>query len=179
MNIDNIKIVNGEYTAKSGSKLLIDLEDISTRFTDVNDSPSDVFEYCKAQKRKSDEAKELRHRIYAEKVQGVLLSEIFEKEVPYCRERSVLAHIILAQKGIPSVIISASSDNSRHSFVLFKEKGQVYVLDAEKKVMQKLGATEKYGVKQYSKDIVAHVLVEPKNTKSQYSKLVSGNSFYY
>ena len=171
------------YVATNGtSKIIVSEEDMKNFEEPAKlQTPQDVLAYCH-RKRIADDPKAKRNELYKLHPEGVNLSMLFEHSVQYCRERSVLAHILLVQLGIPSVIVSASSQDSRHSFVLYKKNDVINVLDAEKNQMVQLANGSFYtrsSGKTYKYDPSHQILVFPRTLRDGYEQINDGDTKYF
>lgn len=77
------------------------------------------------------------------------LEDRFRSKRARCREYSLLAQIVLAQIGIPTLFYSLSAKEKtshRHDFLLYSKGGRTYVFDAYNHIMEEELGENKYHI---------------------------------
>lgn len=127
MELNNVKFLTDRYQVeriyKAGSHkeiILIDKNDIEQQTNNLK-PPYTTIRLCQYVHDLSPLKNKDRSDFYHENPNGIKLMSFFNPTTScaYCRERSILLHILLAQLGIVTVIISAETESGeRHSFLI-------------------------------------------------------------
>ena len=145
MRTDNIiyltDYVSGDHTQRVGI-ILNELDEIGN----TCQTPEDVNQYVHTfPTDASAELTNCRNLIYGlyqnaptlgQLIYAATLVSQINLEVFYCRERAILAHVILASIGIPSIIVVANDElGRRHAFVKYWHKSVAKILDPEQRFL--------------------------------------------
>lgn len=127
MDLSNVKFLTDRYQVTCAYKtmvhneiILIDKNDIEQQTNNLK-SPYTTIRLCQYVHDLSPQKNKDRGDFYHENPNGIKLMSFFNPTTScaYCRERSILLHILLAQLGIVTVIISAETESGeRHSFLI-------------------------------------------------------------
>ena len=178
MFINNVNKIN-DYVSLGGQRVIIDLNELS-RIEHNCKSPDEINN--RVQSYPTDAFvrgwTDVRNQVYRNYNNRPTLGNLLNdakimaqnnQEVFFCRERAILAHVILASIGIPSIIVSGSNNNDRHSFVIYWHKKVAKVLDPQ----QRYNTTSKnpYNYGDYVNNLSIQVLVMPNDIIEGYSLL--------
>ncbi len=179
MNITNVNKIN-DYVSLGGQQVIINLNELRTIEHDCK-TPDEINKYVQSFPTNAfaegmiDERDNVYGIFHNRPTLGNLINEaktraLNNQEVFFCRERAILAHVILASIGIPSIIVSGSNNNNdRHSFVIYWHKKVAKVLDPQ----QRYNTTSKnpYNYGDYVNNLSIQVLVMPNDIIEGYSLL--------
>ncbi|MHA3691182.1 hypothetical protein [Akkermansia sp. AKK6] len=146
MNLQNVQFLNNEYTIGSEVTLIngnfqnTKLENyprIQALSEDFEDIWIFVTTFGRPLQGEEVESKQQERTEYYRINSIVPLMTLFERRIAFCRERCILLHVLWAQLGYPSVIVTASnaSGDKRHAVLLTKNKeGQHLIFDPENSI---------------------------------------------
>ncbi len=185
MNLQNVHFLNDEYTSENETALIngilqnTKLENYP-RIQELSEDFVDIWNFVITLGRplqgENVESKQQERTKYYQTNPIVPLMTLFERKIAFCRERCILLHILWAQLGYPSVIVTASnaSGNERHAVLLTKNKqGKHLIFDPENNIdayesdddqfSQGYSFSGKQQHYQFNRNVQMSILVRPVN----------------
>ena len=146
MFINNVNKIN-DYVSLGGQQVIINLNELRTIIEHDCKTPDEINKYVQSFPTNAfaegmiDERDNVYGIYHNRPTLGNLINEaqtraLNNQEVFFCRERAILAHVILASIGIPSIIVVANDRRGRrHAFVQYWHKSVAKILDPEQRFL--------------------------------------------